>query len=93
MDGAAHRVAQRPIDELVALQRAQARELRGDHERREVHVVVRRDTDRRARERGLDMLGNLRRRHVLILVVPMHTGTLKRPVYDAAPHPEAARTR
>ncbi len=57
MDGAAHRAAERAVDELVALDPAEARELRSDHERREVHAVVGGDADRGARKRGLDLLG------------------------------------
>ena len=67
MDLAAHRVAERAIDELVPLQRAQARELRRDDERREVHVVVGCDADRRPGQRGLDLLADVCRRHGGIL--------------------------
>ena len=59
VDLAAHRAAERAVDELVALQRAQARELRGDDERREVHAVVGLDSDRRSGQRGLDLLADL----------------------------------
>jgi len=84
VDRAAQRVAERGVHELVALQRAKSRELRGDDERREVHAVVGCDADRRSGQRGLDMLADLGGRH---------GGILKRagrPVYDAGLHPDDA---
>jgi hypothetical protein len=65
------------IDELVPGDRAQALELRRDHERAEMDAVVRCHADRRSGERSLDSLADLRRRHGGILKA---AGTA---VYDA----------
>ena len=54
VDLSAHRRAERAVDELVALERAQALELRGDDRRLEVHVVVGAHVDARARQCRLD---------------------------------------
>lgn len=77
MDGAAHRLAERAVDELVPGDRAQSLELRRDDERIEVHAVFGRHADLCPWQRALDPLADFRRRHSRILKA---AGTA---VYDA----------
>jgi hypothetical protein len=77
MDDAAHRLAERVVDELVPSDRAQSLELRRDDERAEVDAVFGRHADLCPWQRALDPLADFRRRHGGILKA---AGTA---VYDA----------
>jgi hypothetical protein len=59
----ADRGAERAVHQLVALHGAQSVELRGDHQRLEMHVVLRTHLDPGARQGRLDLLSDLVRRH------------------------------
>ena len=58
MHFAAHALAEPGVDQLVALQRPLALELRGDDDRLEVRVVVGQDAHLRAGQAGQDQVGD-----------------------------------